>query len=221
MIVLVLKLEQTIDLSWRILFFPIYILEGLVALSLCLGGCFMLVMVLDDALIKIGTFLLTLASLCLTVFFVLLSAKIGEEESDIQQWRWFAVFSPLWAMHLLLIISGIVFLAVFPDESFVSDDLTRGQDTRMKLPSIKPRYRINFFLLITALLNLPLTAFDIMLCLYLDYNLFAQVYVFLPLFLVLAAGLGVIIALTNAHKQRGTYCIRIDKGVGARSEEIW
>ena len=46
----------------------------------------MLVMVLDDALIKIGTFLLTLASLCLTVFFVLLSAKIGEEESDIQQW---------------------------------------------------------------------------------------------------------------------------------------
>lgn len=87
----------------------------------------MLVMVLDDALIKIGTFLLTLASLCLTVFFVLLSAKIGEEESDIQQWyyrallirltnsifrRWFAVFSPLWAMHLLLIISGIVFLAV-------------------------------------------------------------------------------------------------------------
>jgi hypothetical protein len=28
-------------------------------------------------------------------------------------------------------------------------------------------------------------------------------------------------ALINAHKQRGTYCIRIDKGVGARSEEIW
>ncbi len=29
-----------------------------------------------------------------------------------------------------------------------------------------------------------------MLCLYLDYNLFAQVYIFLPLFLVLASGLG-------------------------------
>jgi hypothetical protein len=68
---------------------------------------------------------------------------------------WWRVFAPLWIIHALLMLVGAYFFVAFPDQAFKEDNLISGTGTKMNMPSIKPRYRTNFFFLLIIVLNIP------------------------------------------------------------------
>jgi hypothetical protein len=53
-------------------------------------------------------------------------------------------------------LAGAYFFVAFPDPAFKEDNVISGTGTKMNMPSIKPRYRTNFFFLLAVILNLPM-----------------------------------------------------------------
>jgi hypothetical protein len=218
---LLLKLENKVTLSWHAVLTPLYILSAL--FFIVLSGVFLLsvVCLADDGLVKLGLGIFCLNALALIIFLPLVGFKMDGGVPLLQEWHWWSVFSPLWFLHVVNLLGGILFVVIFPDSRFMNDSITRVRIPRRYIASIKPRYRSHFFYLLISVLNLPLFMFDIVLCLYLQKIVTVVWAPFVPIFFLLIVCLLFIIKLFHAHYQRGTYCIRIDKGPGIPVVEIW
>jgi hypothetical protein len=61
----------------------------------------------------------------ITIVFVhFLASKLDEVGSESSFGNWWVIYSPMWIVHVILALSFIIFLWVFPDLAFVDDSTT-------------------------------------------------------------------------------------------------